>query len=67
MLTEKPCNPTGVTHSDSGNEPKKTANNSVCRTYGKYDNPDQRAFSRKGQISRRADRKNHPLRTKDNG
>ena len=34
MLTEKPCNPTGVTHSYSGNEPKKTANNSVCRTYG---------------------------------
>ena len=35
MLTEKPCTPTGVTHSDSGNEPKKIANNPVCRTYGR--------------------------------
>ena len=34
MLTEKPCTPTGVTHSDSGNEPKMIANNPVCRTYG---------------------------------
>ena len=34
MLTEKPCTPTGVTHSDSGNEPKKIANNPVCHTYG---------------------------------
>ena len=51
MLTEKPCNPTEVTHSDSGNEPKKIAINPVCRTYGNTIIRINEHFPEKGRLA----------------
>ena len=49
MLTEKPCTPTGVTHSDSGNEPKMIVNHPVCLTYGRTIIRINEHFPEKGQ------------------
>ena len=51
MLTEKPCTLTGVTHSDSGNEPKKIAINPVCRTYGNTIIRINEHFPEKGRLA----------------